>query len=344
MTKKVIILIIIFLFLFLTVCDTQKVEKPTVKQAFLLDTIVEVSAHGPKAEEAIVIAFKRIADIQDKMTSHGNDSEVLRINNAAGKKSVKVSQDTFYVIEKGLLYSEKTQGSFDITVGPLVKIWGIGTEDAKIPHKEQILKAIELVNFQDVKLDKKNTSVFLKKPEMALDLGGIAKGYAADETVRLLKGNGIKSALIDLGGNIYAIGHKPDGSKWKIGIQDPFKPRGNNLAILEISDKTIVTSGIYERFFEKNNKKYHHILDTSTGYPVENGLASVTIISNSSIDADAISTAVFAMGLKKGMAFIESLSVAEAIFVTNDCKVYVSSGIQNNDIRITNDRFTLENL
>ncbi|WP_422444460.1 FAD:protein FMN transferase [Thermoanaerobacterium sp. DL9XJH110] len=323
----------------LTSCSRGTPEKPLTKTNFLLDTMIQITAYGPEAQRAIDEAFDRINDIQKKMTVNGQDSEVIEINKKAGIGFQKVSPDTFYVIKKGLYYSEESHGRFDITIGPLVKLWGIGTDRARVPSQNEIKEALKLVNYKDVVLKESENSVMLKRPHMAIDLGAIAKGYAADEVVRILKENGIKSAAADLGGNIYVVGKKPNGLPWKIGIQDPFEPRGNTFATVEVADKTLVTSGVYERFFEKNGKRYHHILDTSTGYPVENGLVSVTIISDSSIDADGLSTTVFALGLKEGMSFVERTPNIEAVFVTGDRRVYTSSGINRYNFKITNSQY-----
>ncbi|MDI3480916.1 MAG: FAD:protein transferase [Tepidanaerobacteraceae bacterium] len=325
-------------------CGTTKTQNPVTKTNFMLDTIIRITAYGDNASEAIDRVFDRINDIQKKMTASGDDSEVIEINRKAGKDFQKVSPDTFYVIKKGIYYSESSRGRFDITIGPLVKLWGIGTDKARVPSPEEIKSALRHVNYKNVVVNENENSVMLSKPGMALDLGAIAKGYAADEAARILKASGIKSAVVDLGGNIYVIGRKPDDSPWKIGIQNPFEPRGNTFATVDVTDKTLVTSGVYERYFIKNGKRYHHILDTSTGYPVDNGLVSVTIISDSSIDADALSTAVFALGLKDGMKYVEKMPDVEAAFVTGDRWIYTSSGIGQYGFKITNKSFKLEKL
>jgi len=227
-------------------------------------------------------------------------------------------------------------------VGPLVKLWGIGTEHARVPSKAEISKILPLVDYRQIELDEKNNSVFLKRPGMSIELGGIAKGYAADEAVKVLRQNGVKHGTVDLGGNIIVIGTKPDGKLWKIGIQNPFfKTRGSIVATVEVADKTLVTSGPYERYIEKDGKIYHHILDTRTGFPVENELMSVTIIAESSIDADALSTTVFAMGLEEGMDFVESIENIDAIFITKDYKVYTTSGVENLNFKIVDKQFEL---
>lgn len=308
----------------------------------MLDTVISIEAFGPYASEAIDKAFDRIADIEKKMTVNAESSELIELNKKAGKELCEVSPDTFFVIKKGLQYSRLSKGKFDITVGPLVRLWGIGTDKAHIPAPTEIKKALSLIDYTQVKLDESQNAVFLKKAGMALDLGGIAKGYAADESVKVLMQSGVESGLIDLGGNLYAIGTKPDGTPWKIGLQDPFDVRGSIFATVEVADKTLVTSGPYERYFEENGKKYHHILDTNTGFPIENGLMSVTIISDSSIDADALSTVVFSMGLSDGIKFVNGQKNIEAVFVTNDYKVYTSSGTNKYNFKVTNKRFKIE--
>lgn len=317
-------------------------EKPVTKTNFMLDTLVSIQAFGPDASDAIEKAFARIDDIEKKMTSKADFSEVISINELAGRDFYKVSPDTFFVIKKGLYFSNLSEGKFDITVGPLVKLWGIGTEHARVPSKAEISKILPLVDYRQIELDEKNNSVFLKRPGMSIELGGIAKGYAADEAVKILRQNGIKHGTVDLGGNIVVIGTKPDGKLWKIGIQNPFfKTRGSIVATVEVADKTLVTSGPYERYIEKDGKIYHHILDTRTGFPVENELMSVTIIAESSIDADALSTTVFAMGLEEGMDFVESIENIDAIFITKDYKVYTTSGVENLNFKIVDKQFEL---
>jgi len=317
-------------------------EKPVTKTNFMLDTLVSIQAFGPDASDTIEKAFARIDDIEKKMTSKADFSEVISINELAGRDFYKVSPDTFFVIKKGLYFSNLSEGKFDITVGPLVKLWGIGTEHARVPSKAEISKILPLVDYRQIELDEKNNSVFLKRPGMSIELGGIAKGYAADEAVKVLRQNGVKHGTVDLGGNIIVIGTKPDGKLWKIGIQNPFfKTRGSIVATVEVADKTLVTSGPYERYIEKDGKIYHHILDTRTGFPVENELMSVTIIAESSIDADALSTTVFAMGLEEGMDFVESIENIDAIFITKDYKVYTTSGVEKLNFKIVDKQFEL---
>jgi thiamine biosynthesis lipoprotein len=218
-------------------------------------------------------------------------------------------------------------GAFDPTVGPLVKLWGIGGDDPRLPGEEEIAGALALVDYRDLVIDREAGTAFLRRPGQALDLGAIAKGYAADEAVLAAKKARVRRALIDLGGNVFAWGERQKGEAWRIGVQDPRKERGVSLGTLRVKNKSIVTSGVYERYFEEGGKRYHHILSTEDGYPVENGLLAVTVVADSSIEADALSTAVFALGYEKGRALVETRPGTEAIFVFDDSRVILSSGI-----------------
>ncbi|MBN2049660.1 MAG: FAD:protein FMN transferase, partial [Spirochaetales bacterium] len=226
-----------------------------------------------------------------------------------------------------------SSGGFDPSVGPLVKLWGVGTENARIPRPEEIETALALTDYRRVQTDPENRGVLLADRGMALDLGGIAKGYAADEAAKILVNHGVTGATVNLGGNVLTLGEKPDGSPWKIGIQDPASGRGDYVAILQVKDLSVVTSGPYERFFiGPDGKRYHHILSGETGYPVESVIISVTILARDSMTADALSTAVFVLGLGKGMELIESLEGIEGMFITQEQAVYASSGLLNQEI------------
>ncbi|EPN2092521.1 FAD:protein FMN transferase, partial [Clostridium botulinum] len=190
--------------------------------------------------------------------------------------------------------------------------------------------------------NEKESTVMLKRKGQAIDLGAIAKGYTADELKKVLLNYNVSSAFLSLGGNVYVLGNKPDKTPWKIGVQNPLEPRGDYLGIVSVSDKSVVTSGNYERFFERNGKRYHHIFDTKTGYPAEKGLISVSIISDKSIDGDALSTSVYTLGLDEGKKLIESLNNVEAVFVTKDKKVYITSGLKDT-FKLTNTDFKLQN-
>jgi thiamine biosynthesis lipoprotein len=298
----------------------------------LLGTLCKITTWGP-AERAVNAAFDRIGEIDERMSTNRAASEVSRINAAAGVAPVAVSADTFSVIREAVAFSRLSDGRFDLTVGPLVKLWGIGTDDARVPSPAEITAALALVGWRDVELSEPDATVFLPRPGMAIDLGAIAKGYAADEAAAVLAAKGVKTALIDLGGNVLTLGAKPDGSPWRIGLQDPDPtvPRGSHIGILEFEgSRTVVTSGTYERYLMQGGVRYHHLLDTTTGSPVQNGLVAVTIFTSRSITADGYSTLVFASGLERGRALVEATGGAvEALFFTDRFEVYATPGIRS---------------
>ncbi|AAO35613.1 FAD:protein FMN transferase [Clostridium tetani] len=340
MKKKSLIYLIIFSLIFMLV-GCNKEEKVITKENYLLDTLIQLKAYGKNSEKATNEAMDAISDIDDIMSPTKPTSDVVKINNNAGKDFVKINENTLEVIKTSIKYSKLSKGNFDITVGPLVKLWGIGTENARVPSKEEIDTTLKLINYENVLIDEKNKSIKLKSPKEAIDLGGIAKGFAGDKAREILENKGIKSAYLNLGGNIVTIGNKTDGTPWNIGIQDPLSDRGEYFGIVRVSNKSVVSSGNYERFFIKDNKRYHHILNTKTGYPSESGILSSTIISDKSIDGDALSTITFILGLEKSMEIIENIDGVDAIFVTTDKKVHTTSNIAK-DFKLSSKEYIYE--
>lgn len=333
-------ILIVFTLLSITGCS-KKTSSPISRSEILMGTIIKVTIFDSSNEKVLDEVFNKIKELESTLSINANGTLIDKIDESAGVAPVKVDDDTYNLISKGIEYSNLSNGLFDISIGPLVKLWSIGLPEAKVPSKEEINEKLPLIDFNNIELNDTNKTIFLKKSGMLLDLGGIAKGYTADKISDILAENNIKNALIDLGGNIYTHGTKITGDDWKVGIQDPFSERGEIIGSITISNKSIVTSGIYERFIEKDGIKYHHILSPETGYPYDNDLAGITIISNKSIDGDALSTSVFAMGLKDGINFVEKLENIEAIFVTKDKRVHITSGLKDNFV-ITNESFVLE--
>ncbi|MCF7929623.1 MAG: FAD:protein FMN transferase [Spirochaetales bacterium] len=312
---------------------------PVSKSDFYLDTVCTVTIYETNtslsAEEKnrlIDRAFTILGETEEDMSSHLEGSDVARINEASGKKTVSISPRTMEVIRNGLHYSELSGGAFDITIGPLVSAWDIGGENPRIPSQKELQELLPLIDYRKVVIkgdqDSAGGSVFLPQKEMAIDLGGIAKGYAADRTAEMLIESGVSRAIIDYGGNILTIGNRPGDNPWRIGIQDPASERGEYLGILQITEEAVVTSGIYERYFEKDGKRYHHILNPKTGRPARNGLQSVTVVSKKAIEADALSTALFVMGPEKGVEHAAGLQGVEAAFVTTSGKVILTPGLK----------------
>jgi thiamine biosynthesis lipoprotein len=339
MKKNIFLILLITIIAILSGCASNKGKNTVIKEEiYALGTVIQIQiydADEEKAKKAIEESEKRVQEIENKMTVNKEKSEVILINENSGINSVQVSPDTFYVIQKAKKYSDLSGGAFDLTVEPIVKLWGIGTENARVPKQEEIDALLGLVDYNDVVLDESTNQVKLNREGQAIDLGAIAKGYAGDEVKKILKEHGIKTAFVNLGGNVVTLGSKLDGSPWRIGVQNPLDERGKHIAVIEVVDETLVTSGNYERYFIEDGKRYHHIIDPKTGYPAEAGIISSTIVTNSSIDADALSTSVYVLGLEKGMELIESLENVEAVIVTEDKKIYVTSGLK--------DRFKLEN-
>ncbi|WP_066498054.1 FAD:protein FMN transferase [Abyssisolibacter fermentans] len=326
--KKMTVLIMI-ISLILCSCVPKQVKKPISKTNLLMGTIVNIELYDDVDDKVFEEIFDRLKDIERKMSVNIEDSEVSKLNKASGNMSVRVSDETYYVVKEGKKYSEISKGNFDISILPLVKLWNIGTDQARIPTKEEIEQKKSLVNYKDIYMDDETKKIELKNKNMALDLGGIAKGYGADEITKILKKHDIKGGIIDLGGNITVYGDKQDGSNWTVGIQNPFEERNNYIGILTVKNQSIVTSGIYERYFEVEGKRYHHILSPFTGYPIENDLGSVTILSDESIKADSLSTSAFALGLEEGMKLLNSIENSEGIFITKDKKIYITDGIKD---------------
>jgi thiamine biosynthesis lipoprotein len=271
-------------------------------------------------------------------------SGVVAINRQAGIEPVHIRSDLIELLETALYYAELSGGAFDPTIGPLVRLWGIGTDSERVPGEEEIAEALKLINWRDLLIDRESGTAFLRREGMALDLGAIAKGYAGDETLRIAKEGKVKRAVFDLGGNIVTLGGREQKGKtiihWRIGIQNPLMGRGSYIGVVPVNDMSVVTSGVYERYFESGGKNFHHLLSTADGYPVENGLLSVTIVTPSSTAADALSTVVFTLGFERGKAVIDSIPGVEAIFVFDDRSVRITDGLAE-IFKLENKEFTL---
>lgn len=311
---------------------TGKGETKSLSQTFYIyDTIVNIKVFGDTVAQQNMDDIQNMLERMDMQFSRTKEGgEVYAVNQAAGKEAVVVSDETLDIVKQSVKYAEEMDGLFDPTIGPLIDLWNIGSGGNKVPDQADIDKATSLTDYKDVIIDDTAKTVMLAKEGMVLDLGGIGKGYAADRIADYLKEQGLNSAMINLGGSsIIALGTKPNGAEWNIGLQDPDQSRGSQLGTIKITDEVIDASGVYERYFMQDNVRYHHILDPRTGYPSQNGLKSLTIMSPNATDADALSTGVFLMGLEEGMKYLESLPEdVEAFFISDDNKIYATSGIK----------------
>ena len=293
-----------------------------------LGTVCTINLFESGSTELYSQMFQRLKAIEQVFSVKLAHSAVSQVNQAAGITPVTVPQEVIYVLQEALRIAKRTGGAFDPTIGPLVDLWDIGGDNSQVPSQEAIKKAASLVDWRLVELDVETCTVFLPKEGMALDLGGIAKGFAADQLVLMAQEAGVRRALFDLGGNIYAFGTKEDGTPWRVGVKNPQSPAGEPALAVAVKDSSVVTSGMYERFFEQDGVRYHHILNPATGFPVWNDVQSVTIVSKNSMLADALSTSVFILGQEKGLELLEA-EQAEGVIIAVDNKVYPTSGMTN---------------
>lgn len=304
----------------------KKDNAPITDTRFALNTVVTITLYDSQDTKILDEAF-RLCDKYEAIFSRTmTSSELYRINHAT-KTALQISDELASLVRTGLSYSSLSKGAFDISIAPVSQLWDFTSEIPVVPQKSEIEKQLTYVGYQNFSIAG-NT---LKKHQLGnqLDLGAIAKGYIADRIKDFLLTSGVNNAVISLGGNILCIGDK-NGDCFNIGIQAPFKEHNVTLATLKIKNKSIVTSGIYERCFTQDDKFYHHILNPKTGYPYDNELSSVTIISDKSVDGDALSTTCFALGLKEGLAYINSHEAYDAIFVDYEGKIHYSDNLRKN--------------
>ncbi len=299
-------------------------SEPVSATGFMLDTVITVTLYDGLSNDTLDGALGVVSKYEQLLSKTIEGSDVWNINHARGKPTV-VNEDTANVINTALKYSELCGGAFDITIGPASNLWDFKSSTPKVPDADELAAAISHVDYTKVQVE--GSTVTLLDPEAEIDLGAIAKGYIADKVVEYLASRGVSSAIVNLGGNVYAMGSK-GGNDWTVGLQDPFKRRETPIAAVKLKNKSVVTSGIYERFFKtEDGTFYHHILDPKTGCSVSNGLASVTIISDKSIDGDALTTSCFVLGLEEGMKLVESLEGVEAIFIDDNEQAFMTDGI-----------------
>ena len=296
-------------------------HEPVSGSDVYLDTQCDITVFGMKeseAQEIITGAFGEIASYESHLSRTIEGSDVDRVNHAEGK-TVTVDSGTAEAILAGLEAGEYSNGDFDITIGRVTALWDFKSDDPSVPAADEIKEAVATVDYRDVDIN--NNEVTLKNPRAELDLGGIAKGFVADRTADYLEEQGVTSGIVNLGGNVVAIGVKDDDTPFVIGVERPYSDRTEIIGSIPASDQTVVTSGIYERKFEQDGILYHHILDPATGYPVSNGLWGVTIISDSSLQGDALSTVCLLIGQEEAMDLIRQTDGVQAVFVDDRLQV-----------------------
>ena len=328
--RKLKIFILLLSLCLLSLVSAFKSEAENIKKRFsetrlLMGTVVEVIVIGDKedvARKSIADAFSAMERVDRLMSNFKGDSDISRINKGAGSKAVAVDSDVVEVIKKSIYYSEISNGAFDITVGGVEELYDF-EDEGRIPEEEKFKNSVSLIGYRNIAI--KGNTVRLMKKGMKLDLGGIAKGYAIDKGIDAIRKNGVADALVNASGDIRTIGESENG-QWKIGVLHP-RENGRIIDTLLMKDISVATSGDYRKYFISGGKRYHHILNPSTGLPTE-GVQSVTIIAPFAVDADALATAVFVMGKKNGMKLVEKLKDIEGIINYSDGLVVYSSGIK----------------
>lgn len=324
--------VIFILIVLLSGCSVSK--EPVVKTGFYFDTIIRITLYDSKQEACLDECFA-LAEKYEKMLSPTIEgSDIWNINHSGGTP-VKVSDETAMLLATALSYCDMAKGHIDITVETVSRLWDFHSDSAdhensvktetasRVPSAEALSEAVSHVDYHNLHIE--GNTVTLCDPESCISLGFIAKGFIADKMKEYLLSQNVKSGIIDLGGNLLAVGSRPDGTPFQFGIQKPFDTQGTPITVLSVSDKSAVSSGVYERYFYEKDKLYHHILDPVSGYPVQNHLLGVTILSDSSMTGDALSTTCFVLGLEDGMELIESLEDVEAVFITDDYTLHYSN-------------------
>lgn len=301
---------------------------PISKSGIYFDTVITITVYNLEDSQFLNECFVMAETYENLFSKTVESSDIYKINHSNGTPTV-VNDETIYLLQKALDYATMTNGAIDPTILPLSDLWNFG-ENKTVPDSNNIASKLASVGYENVLVNAFDNTVTLLDKNAGIDLGFIAKGYIADKMKAFLLENGVESALINLGGNILCVGTKPDGSDFKLGIQEPFEENSTNMPVISVQDKSLVSSGVYERYFYENDVLYHHILDTSTGYPVDNGLWGVTILSDSSMEGDAYSTICMCLGLDKALDLIEETEGIEALFITEDMELVYSSGFPKN--------------
>lgn len=315
---------ILLMIIILICCSACNFDSRYDSEFFSMDTIMTITAYGSNSESAVKTAENEINRLDTLFSVQNENSEIYKLNR---DKSMNISADTLSVLNRAEEIYKLTEGAFDITTEPLSRAWGFysGLEN-RIPSQEELENVLKFVGAEHIRIEKSNVTL---DEGTSIDLGAIAKGYASSRAAQTLKENGVFSAMVSLGGNIRAVGSKPDGSDWNVAITDP-DDNSEQIGVLSVSDMAVVTSGCYQRYFEENGQIYHHIMDTETGYPAESGLKSVTVVSDDDTLADALSTALFVMGLEKsGELYSENNALFGAVFITDKNEIYITDNLEN---------------
>lgn len=318
--KKYISFFIILFLPALAGCSAAFRQEPYSQTGFYFDTVITVTVYDHGSKELLAQCMELAAHYENLLSPYIEGSDIWNVNHNNGS-FVTVEDDTLSLLKTALSYAELSDGLVDPAIGSLSRLWNFGPDNQQfVPGKEQISEALAHVDYQALEI--KGSQVMITSPGVQIDLGFIAKGFIGDRMKEFLSSKGVGSALINLGGNVVILGSKPDNSPFRIGIQKPFAPAGTCALTLDLSNISAVSSGNYERYFEKDGTLYHHILSAETGYPVESGLTQVTVLSPSSVDGDALSTLCYILGYEKAVQLLKNYPDIQAVFITEDGDIY----------------------
>ncbi|NSB15402.1 FAD:protein FMN transferase [Clostridium beijerinckii] len=299
------------------------------KIIYLMGTKISLYIKGEAAEKLAEKACDMLINYEEVFSANSDNSQLAMLKRTAPLAPQEVDAELYELIKIGKKHSLCENTYLNIAIGPLIKLWRIGFKEAHVPEKEAIAKVLELLKPENIQLDDEKKTVYFLKKGIEIDLGAIAKGYFADKIMEFFKENGAVSAMVDMGGNVLVFGDSPsNGGDWNVGIQNPFLPRGNAVALVKIKDQSVVTSGIYERVFEKDGRKYHHIFDSKTGYPIESNIASLTIIADKSIDCDIYTTKLFGLDASSIIHRVNRIKGMGAVVITVDGKLAYTNNLK----------------
>ncbi|MGV7221859.1 MAG: FAD:protein FMN transferase [Nitrospinales bacterium] len=331
--NRLLFLIIVFIILGMILsCSPKENNSPVKRTQLLMGTLAQITISVPSSPESLTAidkAFDEIKRIENLLSSHRNTSEVSQINKNAGGKYISVSAETVYLIQEGIRWGKFSDGIFDITIGPLIKLWNFEGGQNIVPDSDSLRKTISLVNYNNIQIDGNN--VRLNTPGMALDMGGIAKGYAVDRAIEVLKKSGVKGAIINAGGDLMAYGTRSAKDSWVIGLQHPRKLEEISASFAAENTyigTAVATSGDYQKFFMVGDNRYSHILDPHTGLSNKN-IISATVTAPSVMQADILATIVFILGPDKGKEFLKKLDGVEAMWINKEEEKIFTEGFQS---------------
>ncbi len=307
-----------------TGCENTPVSEKETAEIFAMDTIMDLTVYGESAPELLTEARQLVQKYEGLFSVNTRTSDVAKLNQSAGR-AVQVSPETYELIQKSIGITKETEGLFDISIYPLVRAWGFTKEEYRVPEKEELGRLLEKVDASMIQLGPDNMVTLSEG--MEIDLGGIAKGYLSQKLTELFREGGAQAAVVSLGGNVQTFGKKPDGTPFMVGITDP-SDGTSLLGTIQVGEKAVITSGSYQRYFEKDGKVYHHIIDKRTGAPAKSDLTSVTVIGEDGVTADSFATALFVMGKERAVQYAASHPEIQLVLVDTESQIWTSEGVE----------------